>query len=202
MINADLINPRSLSETVRNDTVTELWMRYVCLSPHIRRIISKNSSQTPAIYARYARYTVLSLIALCAALAYAITVFIYHALPAVTGIIISFGFLFWSEYRGKECLAAITRELVTTLYADEPPKGTLIQFGEDLARKYQVTSFIDFHTRLDTFMKRFFIGLYLISVLIYINTNWTVLFSLLAAFFIWPLFLKPVRTTKALLHLA
>ena len=95
----------------------------------------------------------------------------------------------------------LCKELVTGLYPDAPPKGTYFQFGEDLARRYNVTSFVDFNGKLERFLKRFFTILYPLAILIYINISLVVILYVVILTFSWATFLRPVRILRALLRL-
>ena len=156
MIKSDLVNPQSLSETVNNDVYTALWMRYACLSPNIRRSLSAGSPKAKEFYCRLNRYNTLSLLTLGALLADGITVYFSHSILWLTAGIISTLLLAWFEHRKRNLVVKLSKELLAVLWIDSPPKGTFFQFGEELARKYNITSFVDFNGKLDKFLKHGF----------------------------------------------
>ncbi len=201
MIKADLVNPRSLSETVRNDINTELWMRYICLSANIRQPLASCSPKASALYKSHDFKARLSFLALTATLANIAPALLYRSGPMLMTGLLAFGLFLRYEAVKKQLLIELSKELVTGLYPDAPPKGTFFQFGEDLGRRYRLTSFVDFNGKLERSLKRFFIILYPVAILVYINISWTTILYLFTLTFAWPFFIRPVSILRALLRL-
>lgn len=201
MINADLVNPRSLSETVRNDVAVELWMRYACLSPRIRRPLSEASAAAAGLYRRHDFSSRLSFLALTAVLANVAPALLSGSLiPLITGAL-AFGLFLRYELIKKDQLIELSRILITVFYTETPPRGTFFQFGEDLARRFTVTSFVDFNGSLDRFLKRFFITLFPLAILVYINISLLTILVIFTLTFAWPFFIRPVSILRVLLCL-
>ncbi|MEI6437790.1 MAG: hypothetical protein WCO69_03455 [Candidatus Omnitrophota bacterium] len=201
MIKADLVNPRSLSETVRNDVNSELWMRYICFTPAIRQSMAKGSPRAASLFQTCDRYAALSFLCFAASVASLFPGFLFRqALMLSTGAMCLTSF-FLVESIKKKLLIELSKELVNALYQEAPPKGTFFQFGEDLGRRFGVTSFIDFDGKLDIFLKRFFITIYPLALLVYINISWITVLWLMTLTFAWPFFIRPVRILRPLLGL-
>jgi len=201
MIKTDIVNPGSLAETVRNDIYTSVWMKYICLSRNIRRPLSAGSPAAKEIYLRFDRYTILSLLTFCTVVLCTFTLYFHYSFGVLVIEAIPIFAFTWFELRKKKLLIALAGEMLTTLWPDQPPKGTFFQFGEEVARQYNLTSFIDFNGKLDKLLKTGFCVIFTVAVISYTHTSWLTFTLIMLLNLCWPLFLQPVKILSFVLRL-
>ena len=200
----DLVNEKSLSSTVHYDTRTRLWMQYVLSSP----LVSDALNAVPAsknLYKTYNKYCFIGLITLLATTLSGILVFFAMGTTGVSRMVLPLLLLlllFFIENRKTQSLVALSKEFIKTLFNDMPPEGTLCQFGEDVARRYKVASFVDFSDRLDNFLKRAILTGYVLVSFIFFSADRKNLIAAIIEFSIlWPLLLRLPRILRLLLRL-
>lgn len=202
MINSDLVNASSLCKTVKYDVHTELWMRYVCFSKQLRRQLTESSPQARLAYTRHDTLSRWSLAMLLLALASWLVASILSANKLTLAIgFAPFLFFLHLELQKKETLISLTEETMQGLFPPGSFSGTLYQFGEELSRRYNITSCVDFQAQLDMLIKRAFLILYSLAGFIYLNTDWKTWIFLLLVTSIWPFFLRPAKMAKLCLRL-
>ena len=200
----DLVNEKSLPSTVHYDTHTRLWMQYILSSA----LVSGELHSVPApknLYKLYNNYCFLGVIVLLTMIVSWIlelfTINITTMSPLILPLFL-LSLLFFIESQKTQCLVELSKEFIKTLFKDPPPKGTLCQFSEDVSRRYQVASFVDFSTRLDHFLKRVILTGYVLLSFFFFTLDWKRALTVIIGFsIIWPLLLRSPRVLRLLLRL-
>jgi len=200
MIEHDLVNEKTLASTVRYDTHTRLWMQYVLASPLVRAAMMASPASAAACD-RYRRICLIGTFTLVTAIVNVLPLFLVRNIPTIALALLALLLLALIEKHRMQLLAGLSATFITTLFKDPPPKGTLFQFGEEVARRYKTASFVDMTGRLDHILKRVVLAGYVLIAFILFKTGWRS-WAILAVFTMtWPLALRSPRLLRALLRL-
>lgn len=167
-------------------------MRYVLLSHIPRALFIKEAPHMISIYNRHDHFSRISCVTALTTL-FLLPRFLIVPEKIITLTCILTGLIFLlSENRRKKHLLTLTENLMPAILKDQNPQNTFFQCGEEVSRRFNLLSFVDFCGRLDVFQKRGFLILFVGVGFLYPSAGWQSWFLFFCFVTLWPLlFLTP-----------